>query len=305
MANFFQRRFYKILLQSIAAFTFVFGAGVGLSIVFFYVHRPVGTIPQLETLEFKNARNKYPLILHHGIFPFTSLEPFSQDLSTSGCRGFTSAISAANSVAARAAELGHQIDRVLSETGATKVNIVAHSMGGLDARFLISSLGYGDRVASLSTISTPHRGTPVADFLEKIDSHFLAALADLYAAMVLEGSKLANMDTYAAVKDLTTLQSSLFNIHNPDDAGVYYQSWGGAKGGDISFILRLNWWFLSNYGENDGVIPLASSRWTNFRAPLIADHFSLVGHYPWIGSNEHDPFTFYRNLCEDLINLGF
>src|SRR5207249_8887306 len=43
------------------------------------------------------------------------------------------------------------------------VNIVAHSMGGLDARYAISQLGLGGRVASLITIGTPHLGTPLAD----------------------------------------------------------------------------------------------------------------------------------------------
>ena len=46
---------------------------------------------------------------------------------------------------------------------ARKVNIIAHSMGGLDARYAIAKLGLADRVASLVTIGTPHLGTPLAN----------------------------------------------------------------------------------------------------------------------------------------------
>src|SRR5437868_2324493 len=47
---------------------------------------------------------------------------------------------------------------------AGKIVIFAHSMGGLDARYMISKLGMADRVAALVTLSTPHRGSPYADW---------------------------------------------------------------------------------------------------------------------------------------------
>jgi triacylglycerol esterase/lipase EstA (alpha/beta hydrolase family) len=62
-------------------------------------------------------------------------------------------------VADRSTTLSRSIDQILRETGAKKVNLVAHSLGGKDARYLVSALGYGDRVASISTIGTPHRGS--------------------------------------------------------------------------------------------------------------------------------------------------
>src|SRR5436190_277798 len=48
-----------------------------------------------------------------------------------------------------------------------KVIIIAHSMGGLDARYMISRLGMADRVAALVTLSTPHHGSPYADWCLK------------------------------------------------------------------------------------------------------------------------------------------
>src|SRR6185295_1663942 len=65
----------------------------------------------------------------------------------------------------RAQAIAKQIDTILARTGKAKVNLVGHSQGGLDARILASPNGlkYGDRIASVTTVATPHRGTKVAD----------------------------------------------------------------------------------------------------------------------------------------------
>jgi len=45
----------------------------------------------------------------------------------------------------------------------TRVHILAHSMGGLDSRWVVAEGGMADAVASLTTIATPHRGTTLGD----------------------------------------------------------------------------------------------------------------------------------------------
>jgi triacylglycerol lipase len=64
--------------------------------------------------------------------------------------------------------LAERIDQIIHETGAEKVNIIAHSKGGLDSRYAISSLHMGDKVASLTTISTPHHGSKTVDILMRV-----------------------------------------------------------------------------------------------------------------------------------------
>src|ERR1700719_4474458 len=75
-------------------------------------------------------------------------------------------VSPLGSVQLRAQELANAI---AAKFPSGEVHIVAHSMGGLDARCLLAQnlrgLAAGDRVVSLSTISTPHHGSPVADLL--------------------------------------------------------------------------------------------------------------------------------------------
>ena len=70
-------------------------------------------------------------------------------------------LSKTRGVAHRAAELKRFLrERFPNE----KVHVIAHSMGGLDARYMISRLGMEDRVLSLTTVGTPHRGSKYADW---------------------------------------------------------------------------------------------------------------------------------------------
>src|SRR3954463_8353189 len=112
---------------------------------------------------------RLPVVLAHGFLGFDEIELGSrkhlyfrgigEHLERMGARGYSPRVPPASSVAARAQRLADLI-RALPEP---RVNIVAHSMGGLDARYAISRLGLAPRVASLTTIGTPHQGTPLAD----------------------------------------------------------------------------------------------------------------------------------------------
>ena len=75
-----------------------------------------------------------------------------------GARVFVPAVSPVNTVEERAGQLKDQLDQVPGP-----LILLAHSQGGLDARYLVSQLGYGDRVAAVVTIATPHHDTQVAD----------------------------------------------------------------------------------------------------------------------------------------------
>ncbi len=66
------------------------------------------------------------------------------------------------SIESHARRLERKVEKVLAETGAPRVNIVAHSMGGLVSRWYIQQRGGAARVALLVTLATPHRGTLIA-----------------------------------------------------------------------------------------------------------------------------------------------
>jgi triacylglycerol esterase/lipase EstA (alpha/beta hydrolase family) len=75
-----------------------------------------------------------------------------------------------------AKDVGAYIDQVLSATGAEKVDIVAHSQGGLLARYLINQMDFDSKVHHLVTLSAPHHGTTVnAQLTSLISTNELAA----------------------------------------------------------------------------------------------------------------------------------
>ena len=116
---------------------------------------------------------RYPVLLVHGM-GFRDDQPIGywgripRVLESAGCRIFYGNQDSNASIETNGAHLARRIDEILAETGAEKVNIIAHSKGGLDARYAISTLGMGDRVASLTTMSTPHHGSKTVDLLLRV-----------------------------------------------------------------------------------------------------------------------------------------
>lgn len=135
-----------------------------------------------------------------------------------------------------AALLAERLAEVIAESGAEKVNIIAHSKGGLEARYLISALGMGGYVASLTTISTPHSGSAAMDKLMKLPRplmKLIGAGTDLFKR--IGGDK--KPDTYRCFEQLTSGFMERFNAENPDDGRVYYQSLAFLMKSPLSDIL--------------------------------------------------------------------
>jgi pimeloyl-ACP methyl ester carboxylesterase len=58
-----------------------------------------------------------------------------------------------------AEKVARRVDRIVDETGAAKVHLVGHSLGGLLARYYVEQMGGAAKVRSVTTIGTPHHGT--------------------------------------------------------------------------------------------------------------------------------------------------
>jgi pimeloyl-ACP methyl ester carboxylesterase len=65
-------------------------------------------------------------------------------------------------VRAAAARLAEEVEALVAETGYERIHVVAHSMGGLIARYYVTRLGGDERVHTLVTLGTPHHGTYTA-----------------------------------------------------------------------------------------------------------------------------------------------
>ena len=135
-----------------------------------------------------------------------------------------------------------------------KLHIIAHSMGGLDARHAITHVaGVRERVATLVTIGTPHRGSPVADAIVKGSGPILDHVPRWLKEQLQGNSE--------ALRDLTTAVASQFDAATPDAAGVRYVEVAGdaSRGGEELFLFRLAAAIGQIEGINDGVVTRASA----------------------------------------------
>ena len=119
------------------------------------------------------AQTKYPIILVHGMAgasKFFGLVDYfygmPADLRSRGANLYVADLSAFNDTYVRGEQLAAQVRTVLATTGAKKVNLIAHSQGGFDSRYVATIMP--GAIASITTINTPHRGSQFADFLKEI-----------------------------------------------------------------------------------------------------------------------------------------
>ncbi|MCL2826533.1 MAG: hypothetical protein FWD72_03925 [Eggerthellaceae bacterium] len=145
-----------------------------------------------------------------------------------------------------------------------KVNIIAHSKGGLDARFAVSCLGMSRYVASVTTISTPHRGCRFArKALENVPDAIVSQVSKQYGRVfTLLGDK--QPDFFGGVSELTDEFCADLNGRTPDASGVLYQSVGTRMRDARSAGAPLNLGFKivqAIDGDNDGLVAVSSMPW--------------------------------------------
>ncbi len=221
-----------------------------------------------------------PVVLHHGMFGFGQFDagPFKM----SYFRGIDRAIAAKGhpliisrvhptaSVASRARQLKETIHRQLDILGRPheKVIVIGHSMGGLDARYMITKLGMADHVAALLTITTPHRGSPLADWCLK----HLGSRLGFYKFLNALG-----VDVQGA-RDVTTEGCAQFNEEVPDAPGVKYFSIGACRPWQKIAPFALPGWRIvyDADGDNDSIVSVNSSRWGKHLGVWAADHFHTI-----------------------------
>ncbi|MDR1711485.1 MAG: hypothetical protein LBR58_06495 [Propionibacteriaceae bacterium] len=252
---------------------------------------------------------RYPLLLVHGIF-FRDWEAFGYwgripaALERNGARVYYGQQQSSMSVPDSGAEVAAAIRRVLAETGADKVNIIAHSKGGLDSRWAISNCAMAPHVASLTTINTPHRGCNFARvLLERIPSAATNAIGDSYDALF---SKLGDEDPdfLAGVVDLTDTECAKLNAQMPDVPGVLYQSVGSKMAGRFAALFPLNLGYSiiePMDGDNDGLVAVSSMAWGEC-LPLIQPAGSQgISHADMVDMLRKDVPGF--DVCEYYVQL--
>jgi triacylglycerol lipase len=240
------------------------------------------------------------VLLAHGIFRFDKLSKVFRDdfdidvgshyfdgiadgLRAHGFDVHETDVSFAGSLSQRAGDLRDRLERILAG-GAPSVHIIAHSMGGLDARMVLADHPeLAARVSCLTTIGTPHHGTTSADRALKLGGRLL--IASLLRIIDLRG-----------FKDLTTSACQAFNDRVRDHEvtnQVRYRTVAAVE--DLQRttpLLQATWIQLQrDEGDSDGIVPRSSQAWVPMLVskdgkskkieqvsfPMPADHLNEVG----------------------------
>lgn len=268
------------------------------------------------------SATKYPILLVHGM-GFRDYKAVSywgripQALKEAGCDVHLGHQDSNGDIETNAAHLAQRLQQILAETGAEKINIIAHSKGGLDCRYALSHLGAGDKVASLTTIATPHHGSKTVDRLMRFPDpliRFVGLCTDGWFRLL--GDKKPN--SYKVFRAFTTQAAKTFNEETPDCDGVMYQSYAFVMRSPLSDIFM---WFPNLVigileGENDGLLPPEAVKWGRFRGVYRGVGRRGISHCDEIdlrrrplsgksGDGISDIVDFYKGIVSELAEQGF
>jgi triacylglycerol lipase len=215
-----------------------------------------------------NISLQYPVVLVHGIIAHDRASSIKfwgripEVLMSRGVKVFLGNTDAWGGYDTNALLLKRTIENIISQTKTEKVNIIAHSKGGVDSRYLIWKHGFGDRVASLTTVCTPHHGSEIADLIyNKRITHKKFMRKALSAFGALYGD--ANPNLCKLIYQLTTARMKKFNEKITMDNNVFYQSLYTTIE-DVSDIkiFPYSWSYIHKIsGDNDGLVSECSAQW--------------------------------------------
>ena len=247
---------------------------------------------------------EHPIVLAHGLFGFRSIEVgrltlasyfrgIPDTLRAAGNRVYVSKVPPISGIKDRARELGHEID--LAFPGQA-VHVIGHSMGGLDARHLLSDPHWQGRILSLTTIGSPHQGSALADAAREHVGPVYKALRSLrinhkgFWDITKRAARAINRDTCRI-----TNVSCFCVAGNPVES-------------EVCWPLRPLYAILKDLeGPNDGLVSVESAH--GFGRPLPdwpIDHFAQTNWIPkpLSSANSRRIGALYMSLLENLADHG-
>ncbi|MDE5854274.1 MAG: alpha/beta hydrolase [Ruminococcus sp.] len=271
-----------------------------------------------------NCNTKYPLFFVHGMgfrdgrICYWGRIP--KILKQYGAEMFFGCQDASASIEDNAEILKKSLLKFIAETGVKKVNIIAHSKGGLEARYLISTMGMGKYIASVTTLSTPHNGSVTMDKLMKLPKCFLVLGSKIFDIFQKIGGD-KNPDTFRCLEQVTTSYMAEFNRNNPDDKNIYYRSYAFKMKNSFSDIIMAIPYFAVRImdGESDGLLTAKEVAWGDFRGVYTGIGNRGISHpdevdlrrmkfsrkIPHNKNEISDIIEFYINLVSELKVMGY
>ncbi len=255
---------------------------------------------------------KYPIVLVHGMVLkdfklFRAFRKIKDNLLEENIKVYVTNQDGIGSINNNAKQLKEEILEILKKENVDKVNIIAHSKGGLDSRYMISKLGMEDHVASLTTLSTPHHGSKLSSKLltmPKWCAKFLAFFINLFYKICKD----KNPDILTLGHQLKDDTMINFNNEVLNSSKVYYQSYSSDLNNKKSFLMFIPH-LITKHLENvstDGIVSVESSVWGDYKGNITNnyDHAQMVGVY---GTSRtlNEVSKFYLDIIENLSEIGF
>lgn len=226
---------------------------------------------------------KYPIVLAHGLMGFDELRlagkylpgvqywrGIKEAMHKNDIEVITTSVPTTGSIKQRAQALLEQLNE---KAAGRSVNIIAHSMGGLDARYLISNIHpIKFHVKSLTTIATPHRGSSAADIiLREIGAEHLPGIYKLLARLRIDSGAFSQLTRKYMEEEFNPMTT-------PDDPNVRYFSYGASATPSVFSVFRISHDLVEVLeGPNDGLVSVASSKWGTYKGTLMGvTHLDLI-----------------------------
>lgn len=237
------------------------------------------------------------IVLVHGILGFAKrlgmdyFRDLPDHFRQQGLRVFVPELDPTQGVEFRGAQLRDQIQAAAAAGSidvSQKTHILAHSLGGLDSRYILSPANPNPLqvpVRSLTTISTPHRGSPVADLAD--NPMALSPFPHLPFAAgpdLLEPILNTLCISLNGLRTLTTAACQSFSEKYTDNPNVtYFSSTGSGRTSfpatSAPFLLFHHYITAATGQPSDGMVPVPSAQWGNFDPSTWAgDHGEMIGY---------------------------
>lgn len=272
-----------------------------------------------------NCKTKYPVFMVHGM-GFRDRKHFGYwgripaILENHGATVFFGFQDANGSIENNCETLKKSLLDFIEKTGAEKVNIIAHSKGGIESRYMISSMNLGGYIASVTTLSTPHNGSLSMDKIMKVPKILLKAGSKVFDIfMKIGGDK--NPETYRCLEQLTTDFMTDFNRKNPDNENIYYRSYAFKMKNQLSDIIMSFPYTVVKVldNESDGMLTPDEVTWGDFKGIYTGTGNRGISHPDEVdlrrmkfsyrtpqNKNEISDITeFYVQIVSELREMGY
>ncbi len=258
-------------------------------------------------------KTKYPIILVHGALVKNRLfvrcfGKIDKILKKEGYTVYVANIDACGSIENNAAQLKQYINKIATKENVEKVNLVCHSKGGLDAKYMIDNLDEAHHVASFTALCSPFKGTPVATAMMNQPKRIIA-IENFFMKIFY---KLIG-DKKPLPKVLGNQLKRVNSLDEPEivlQEGIYFQSFSATTNSIKDNFIDSLPLMISRHMENvptDGLVPLDSTIFGNYRGKISEENLSHNQVIDNTASYKKKKivFEFYKNLAKDLADRGF